>query len=87
MADVGMGGEGMMKNILIIVVGLVLGAGLEEFFFSAKFHTQDPQAAAGEWTIAVQLPPCDNGYVSFHLPERNGDVAIIYCEQFAVKEK
>jgi len=70
--------------MLYIGLGIGLGCVLHMFFM---WKTQDRQAMAGEWSIAIQTPPCDSNQYGVHYPERDGDVITVYCKTMPVRAK
>ena len=54
---------------------------------AADWH-KDPQFAAGEWSIQVQTPPCDDVHnIQVIYPKHSGEPITIECDQMTVNTK
>lgn len=77
----------IVVTLTVTALATVLIIAIVAAHTTAPFHVEDPQVASGEWSIAIQVPPCDKGQLNFRMPERDGDVVTVYCRNMPVKTK
>lgn len=77
-----------MKYLAFALLGAAVGLFIGIVQSEHDYRTQDPQEAAGSWAISIQLQPCDSPKnIKINMPERDGDVLTVYCQNMPVKVK
>lgn len=72
---------------LALVIAICIGYAVEALLQRSDWHNE-PQLAAGEWSIELQHPPCDSVHNIEVIFPKDGDSPIkIECNQMPVKTK